>query len=87
MLDSIDTHHGLPHTISRSTLYQDCIDLYTSKLRTLLGEFPFRISYKDEQAVDTGGGGGGGGCQETCFLHFGKQHTRVIWMVELLIFL
>ena len=55
MLDSIDTHHGLPHVVDRSSLYQDCITLYSTKFGSLIKEFPFRITYKDEEAIDTGG--------------------------------
>ena len=55
MIDEVDTNHGLPHTISRPTLYEDCIDLYKSTLATLITEYPFRIAYKNEKALDTGG--------------------------------
>ena len=55
ILDSIDTHHGLPHVVDRSSIYQDCITLYSTKFGSLVKEFPFRITYKDEEAIDTGG--------------------------------
>ena len=55
MLDSIDTHHGLPHVIDRSSLYQDYITLYSTKFGSLIKEFLFHITYKDEEAIDTGG--------------------------------
>ena len=57
MLDDehLDTHHGVPHTISRSSLYEDCVEFYKSDLPKLIREYPFRIAYKDEKAVDTGG--------------------------------
>lgn len=55
MLDSVDTHHGMPHCIRRSTLYEDCFTLCEQHFATLKMEYPFRIAYQHEQAVDTGG--------------------------------
>ena len=55
MMDTLDTHQGLPHEVRREHLFEDCVELYTKKLDTVLGEFPFRIQYKNERAVDTGG--------------------------------
>ena len=52
MLDELDTHHGLPRTFYR---YDDCISLYKNQLHTIIGEYPFRIVYDSEKAVDTGG--------------------------------
>ena len=51
----MDTHHGLPHAISRENLYEDSIALYANNLPTLVQEYPFRIKYTNELAVDTGG--------------------------------
>ena len=55
MLDSMDTHQGLPHKVSRQTLYEDCIQLFEKKLKSILLEYPFRVVYENERAVDTGG--------------------------------
>ena len=35
MLDSIDTHHGMPHLVCRSNLYNDCFTLYEQELATI----------------------------------------------------
>ena len=53
--ENVDTHHGLPHAISRENLYEDSIALYANNLPTLVQEYPFRIKYTNERAVDTGG--------------------------------
>ena len=55
MLDVLDTHHGQPHSIRRDHVYDDCIKLYSENLEHILKEFPFRVSYVGEQAIDTGG--------------------------------
>ena len=49
------THQGLPHPICRDHVYYDCLALYTNKLEQTLKEFPFRIRYEGEKAIDTGG--------------------------------
>lgn len=53
--DALDTHHGMPHTVSRANIYEDCIELYKNNLSKVIYEYPFRIAYKHEKAVDTGG--------------------------------
>ena len=53
--ENVDTHHGLPHAISRENVYEDSISLYTSSLPTLVQEYPFRIKFTNERAIDTGG--------------------------------
>ena len=55
MFDYMDTRNGFPHTICRTTLYEDCITLYKEKLPVLIKEYPFHIEYNKERAVDTGG--------------------------------
>ena len=54
-IDSIDTHQGLPHHIRRSNLFEDVISLYTEKAESLFHEYPLRIAFDGEKAVDTGG--------------------------------
>lgn len=51
----VDTHHGATCTISRASIYEDCIDLYKNNLFQVIHEYPFRIAYKHEKAIDTGG--------------------------------
>ena len=36
-------------------MYDDCLALYTDKLAQILKEFPFRVRYEGEKAIDTGG--------------------------------
>lgn len=55
MFDSVDTHNGFPHTISRATLYEDGTNLYKNYLPILIGEYPFHIAFMNENAIDTGG--------------------------------
>ena len=55
MLDSINTKHGLPHDILRDDLYEECVKLYKCKFDKIIQEFPFRIAFENEDAVDTGG--------------------------------
>lgn len=54
MLELEGCEYGSPHHVSRESLYNDCINLYESN-SCILKEYPFRVSYKREQAVDTGG--------------------------------
>ena len=55
MIDEMSTHHGLPRAFRRDNIYQDVMDLYTEDVSGLLSEFPFRVRYENEKAVDTGG--------------------------------
>lgn len=55
MMDILDTHHGMPHTVRRESIYDDVIEIYTENLCDILVEFPFRIRYDNEKAIDTGG--------------------------------
>lgn len=50
-------------------IFEDCIQLYTEKSHVILNEFPFRIRYKGEMAVDTGG------VSWDMFSAFGKMPT------------
>ena len=36
-------------------MYDDCLALYTDKREQILKEFPFRVQYEGEKAIDTGG--------------------------------
>lgn len=53
--DSIDTHHGLPHWIRRSDIFEDVTSLYINRSEILYQEYPFRVKFVGEKAVDTGG--------------------------------
>ena len=53
--DNVDTHGGLDRLVERENLYEDVMKMYRENLDKLLEEFPFRISFKMERAVDTGG--------------------------------
>ncbi len=44
-MDSLDTHHGLPHVIRREHIFDDVVKLYRDQKEELLAEFPFRIKY------------------------------------------
>lgn len=54
-MDELDTHHGFPRSIMRDTVYDDVIKLYKTDIIQILRDYPFRIKFKDERAVDTGG--------------------------------
>ena len=54
-MDVLDTHQGLPHIIRCEHVFEDCLALYDDKLKQILKEYPFRISYANEKAIDTGG--------------------------------
>ena len=51
---ALGCEEGSPHLIRRKELYKDVIELYSDFSR-LADEFPFRIAFDDEQALDTGG--------------------------------
>ena len=55
LFDTMDAHQGMPRLIRREFIYDDVIDMYRDNESAILNEFPFRISYESEQAVDTGG--------------------------------
>ena len=54
-IDSLDTHHGLPHHIRRDAIFEDVIALYKDNGNEILEEYPLRIKFVGEKAVDTGG--------------------------------
>ena len=55
VLHKMHTSSGPTHTISRATLYEDCLNLYKSQLSTLIEEYPFHVGFTNEMAIDTGG--------------------------------
>ena len=56
MIDSLDTHQGMARAIRRNNyVYDDVIATYHDNTDDVLCEFPFRIRYEEEMAIDTGG--------------------------------
>ena len=55
MTNDLDTESGLPKSFRRDHLYDDVIEVYQEDLDQLLRQFPFRVRYENERAVDTGG--------------------------------
>jgi len=53
--DNMDTHLGLPRYVRRVEIYDDVMAMYKDNFAEIKKEFPFRIKYIDERAVDTGG--------------------------------
>ncbi len=47
--------YGIPHYILRDNIYECTISLYKESIDAILDEFPFRIKFKGEAAVDSGG--------------------------------
>ena len=52
---SLKLKRGINHMVDRATIFDSVIKLYTSELPQILQEYPFRIKYRDEKAVDVGG--------------------------------
>ena len=49
------TSYGIPHEVTRANLYEDAIALYREEGENIMQEYPFRIKFKGEKAVDCGG--------------------------------
>lgn len=54
-MHSIAFEEGSPHLIRRNKLYEDVNTLYEKFEEQVEDEFPFRVCFDDEQAVDSGG--------------------------------
>ena len=52
-MHSLETHDATPHQIHRSNIYEEVITLFSES--QIMYEYPLRISFVGEQAVDTGG--------------------------------
>ena len=80
MCDTLTTRHGGPRPVKRERIYEDVIETYQDNLTDLLEEYPFRIRYENERAVDTGGV-----CrdmfsafwEEACMKHFDGEQLLV----------
>lgn len=47
--------HGIPHSIRRSDVFADVISMYQDNISELLQEYPFRVQFEGEKAIDVGG--------------------------------
>ena len=52
MCDDVETSQGLTRAFRRDHVYEDVIETYQENI---LREFPFRVRYDKERAIDTGG--------------------------------
>ena len=55
MMDNLDTHQGLSRPLRREMICEDMLQMYRNDFTKVLEEFPFRVEYVGEKAVDTGG--------------------------------
>ena len=46
---------GSRHSVSRESIFEDVIDLYSERLDEIMTEYPFYMEFKHEIAVDVGG--------------------------------
>ena len=53
-MSSLGCGEGSPHLLRRDNIYEDVVKLYVD-IQQIADEFPFRIAFYDELAVDTGG--------------------------------
>ncbi len=44
-----------PRSVSRETIYNDVVDMFGDNIMDILVEYPLRIHYDGERAIDTGG--------------------------------
>ena len=51
-MESVDAVKGLPHTIDRSNIYEDILDLYREG--NIVAEYPIIVKYVGEKGVDEG---------------------------------
>lgn len=52
-MHSLETHDAAPHQIHRSNIFEEVIRLFSEP--RIMCEYPLRISFVGEQAIDTGG--------------------------------
>ena len=53
-LNTIETCNGVIHTVRREHIFDDVIEMYLGDMG-IVREFPLRVNYSDERAIDTGG--------------------------------
>ena len=51
----IAAERKLLHTVNHDNLFNDVMSLFKTKLHPLEKEFPFRVKFKVEMGLDTGG--------------------------------
>ena len=54
-MTSLSLKYGLTHTIQRNDVFSEVITLYKKNKEHILLEYPFRIRFQGERAVDLGG--------------------------------
>ena len=54
-MSGLKTRAGLPWCVRRSHIYYDVIKIHKENKEKILGEYPFRVRFDGEMAVDTGG--------------------------------
>ena len=54
-MTSLELQRGIRHVINRATLYDNVLSLYNTKLDKVINEYPFRVQFEGEMAVDVGG--------------------------------
>ena len=52
---SLSLEYGLTHTVQRGDIFNGVISLYQNNREQILQEYPFRIKFQGERAVDFGG--------------------------------
>ena len=55
MTEKLTTHEREPRCIQRATIYSDVLGMYMKNLEDIQSEYPFRIQFINERAIDTGG--------------------------------
>ena len=53
-MKGLTCEHGCSHLIRQDHIYSNVLELY-GDFSAIMKEFPFRVSFEKEQAVDTGG--------------------------------
>ena len=55
MTKKLTTHEGEPRCVQRATIYSDVLGMYMKNLEDIQSEYPFRIQFINERAIDTDG--------------------------------
>ena len=54
-MQALCSKYGFPHVVNRDDIYESTLSLYKKDQDVILDEFPFRIKYNGERAIDSGG--------------------------------
>ena len=49
---SLSVSDGVPRTVKRDSVFADVLSLYQTNLLQLLQEYPFRVNFVGERAID-----------------------------------